>query len=133
MDFISMDEQEFRLFLCRRFEKIEEVIEEARTKLNYNSFLITRGSNGTVFVNNNTILKGSILTKSVKNTIGAGDAVFAITSLFVYLKPNPELIPFIANCAGGIAVNIVGNKEFITKEGLINFITNVLELKNGVA
>ena len=102
MDFISMDEQEFRLFLCRRFEKIEEVIEEARTKLNYNSFLITRGSNGTVFVNNNTILKGLILTNSVKD-------------------------------ASGIAVNIVGNKEFITKEGLINFITNVLELKNGVA
>ena len=36
-------------------------------------------------------------------------------------KPK-EIIPFIANCAGGLGANIIGNKESVNKEKLLNFV-----------
>ena len=57
--------------------------------------------------------------------MGAGDAVFSITSLFAYRGMPNELIPFMANCIGGIEVNILGNKESVTKEKLFTFIERV--------
>jgi bifunctional ADP-heptose synthase (sugar kinase/adenylyltransferase) len=124
-NFVSMDEQELRLPLSRRFEEIDGVIKEAFALFKYDNFLITIGNKGSIFVNKGTTFEAPILTKSVKDTIGAGDAVFAITSLLVYLKPENELVPFIGNCVGGIAVNIMGNKEYITKDNLLNFVKKV--------
>lgn len=127
IDFISMDEQELRLPLHKRFEDIKEVINEAYNKFRLENFMITRGKYGSMFVSKGSIIEAPILTESVKDTVGAGDALFAITSLFVYLKADSRMIPIIANSAGGIAANIMGNKESVTKESLLNFIRNIKE------
>jgi len=126
-DFISMSEEELRMPLSRRFEPIEELIKEAHNTFNLNNFLVTLGKNGCIYVNKSKIFKAPILTTSIKDTVGAGDALFALTSLCVYSKLDNELIPFIANCAGGLGANIMGNKESITKEMLLNFIRDVLK------
>lgn len=130
-EFICMNETELRLPLSRRFEDLDEVAREAYNKFNLNTALITLGKNGCLFANQGNFFKAPTLVKSVKDTIGAGDALFAITSLVVYLQADNELVPFIANSAGGIAANIIGNKESITKEKLLNFIGEVYE-KNGM-
>jgi bifunctional ADP-heptose synthase (sugar kinase/adenylyltransferase) len=77
--------------------------------------------------NKGEISKAPILIDTVKDTVGAGDALFAITSLFVYGKANNDLLPFVANCAGGIAANIIGNKESVTRDKLESFIKEVLK------
>jgi bifunctional ADP-heptose synthase (sugar kinase/adenylyltransferase) len=125
MDFISMDEQEIRLPLHKRFEDIRELVKEAYDKFKFQNFIITRGKYGSMFVSNGKISEAPILTHSVKDTVGAGDALFAITSLFVYLKADSDIIPLIANSTGGIAANIMGNKESVKKENLFNFIKNI--------
>ena len=68
-----------------------------------------------------------MIARAIKDTIGAGDALFAITSLLAYTKTNNELLPFLGNCAGGIATNTMGNKESVTKEKLLNFVKRVYE------
>jgi len=131
-DFICVDEQELRMPLSMRFNDFGQVIKKAYNYFKYDNFLVTMGKDGSIFVNKGTAFKSPILTKSVKDTIGAGDAVFAITSLLTYLNADNELIPFIGNCAGGIAANIMGNKENITKTKLLNFIRRVYENENGM-
>ena len=126
-DFIVMDDQEIRLPLMKRFEEIEEVIKEFHNKFNYGKFLVTIGKGGSIFFNNGTLHKAPILVDTVVDTVGAGDAVFALTSLLIKAEVDDELIPFIGNCAGGIKANIMGNKESVTKEKLIGFIKDVLE------
>lgn len=126
-DFLSLNENEIRLPLLMRFEKIEEVIKQVCSQFKLLSFLITRGQQGCNFVNNGKIFKAPILIKSVKDTVGSGDAVFAMASLLTYQKADNELIPFLANSAGGIASNILGNKESINKEALLKFIKGVYE------
>jgi rfaE bifunctional protein kinase chain/domain len=121
-NFLSINEDELRLPLSMRFENINNSISKAKELYPSSDFLVTVGKKGCLYVNNEGIFKGPILTQSVKDTVGAGDAVFAISSLFNYLKTDAELIPFIANCAGGIAANIMGNKESLTKQKLMSFI-----------
>jgi rfaE bifunctional protein kinase chain/domain len=128
-DFITMDEEELRLPLMMKFEEIEDVVLNFHKKFKHNKFLITRGPNGCLFFNQGKTSRGHVLTNKVVDTIGAGDAVFAVTSLLAYSDLNSEMIPFIANCVGGIGANIIGNKEFVTKDKLLNFIG---ELDNGL-
>ena len=130
-DFICINETELRLPLFRRFEDLDEVAREAYLKFNLNAFLLTLGKNGCLFANQGDFFKAPAVITSVKDTVGAGDALFAITSLIVYLQADNELVPFIANSAGGIAANIMGNKESVTKEKLLDFIGGVYE-KNGM-
>ena len=131
-DFICMNDEELRMPLSMRFDDFDQVIKKAHNEFKYDNFLVTMGKYGSIFVNKGTAFKSPILTESVKDTVGAGDAVFAITSLLAYLKADNELIPFIGNCAGGIAANIMGNKENITKTKLLNFIRGVYENENGM-
>jgi rfaE bifunctional protein kinase chain/domain len=126
-DFISMDEQELRLPLSLRFEDIDQVIREMNRTFGFDKFLVTRGKNGCILFNKGNFSRAPVLTESVKDTVGAGDALFAISSLFAYSKANDYILPFVANCAGGIAANIMGNKESVTRESLTKFMTEVLK------
>ena len=127
LDFISVNEEELRLTLSLRFEETEKLLKTACEVFNLKKFLVTQGKKGCTFINNGEFFKAPILITSVKDTVGAGDALYAISSLLVYLNGNNKLIPFVANCAGGIAANIMGNKESVTKEKLLDFIKDVSE------
>jgi len=66
-----------------------------------------------------------------QDTVGAGDAIFSISSLFAY-RNYDTLIPFISSCVGGIAVSYMGNKEYITKKGLFDFIEKAYNGENEI-
>lgn len=123
-DFIAMNEVELRLPMRMKFENIEEVIDKFSKEYHHNTFLVTLGRKGCLFFNKNVKYKAPILTDKVVDAVGAGDAIFALTSLLAYSNFSGEEISFIVNCVGGIEVNILGNKEYITKEKLFSFMTD---------
>jgi len=113
-----------------RFENVEEIAIKAFDSYKM-KFLVTRGPGGCMFINKEgKIFNAPILISNVKDTVGAGDAVFAISTLFSYFNANDELMPFIANCAGGISANFMGNKESVSKEKLLKFLEEIY--KNGM-
>ena len=130
-DFISINEDELRLPLSLRFEGSNELIQAARNRFNLKNFLVTRGKKGCTFIKNEKTFKAPTSTTSVKDTVGAGDALFAISSLLTYIEADNEIIPFLSNCAGGIAANIMGNKESVTKERILNFVKGVYKNEMG--
>ncbi|MEW6041039.1 MAG: cytidyltransferase, partial [Elusimicrobiota bacterium] len=67
------------------------------------------------------------LAWKIVDTIGAGDAVLAITSPLSYVNVAPEMIAFIGNCAGALAVQYLGNKEVIEPADLIKLIQSFLK------
>lgn len=127
-DFRTMNEDELRLPLLKRFEGTNEVIQEVHQTYGYRNFLVTRGRNGCTYFYQGQLHQAPILTSSVKDTVGAGDALFAIAALFAYLQPAPKIIPFLANCAGAIGANIIGNKESVSREKLLGFIHNLFQI-----
>jgi bifunctional ADP-heptose synthase (sugar kinase/adenylyltransferase) len=126
-DFITMNEQELRMPLLKRFEKLEEVMSEFQQRFGFDKFLVTTGKKGSVFYNNGAVYEAPLLIESVVDTVGAGDALFAIVSLLAHSKAHGELMPFIANCAGGVKVQYMGNKESVTKDKLLGFVKEIYE------
>jgi bifunctional ADP-heptose synthase (sugar kinase/adenylyltransferase) len=126
-DFIVMNEHEIRLPMMMRFEEMEEVMSKFHDRFEYSKFLVTLGKGGCILYNHGKISRAPILTNNLVDTVGAGDAVFAVTSLLAYLDINDGVMPFIANCAGGVGVNIIGNKESVSKNKLLSFIREIYD------
>lgn len=122
IDYITTNENEIRLTLSNRFGDSSKVINELKENVQFKDILLTQGVEGCLYVRNGKIYSGPSLTKDVKDVVGAGDTVFAITSLLSYNAIDGELLIFIANCVGAISVNTMGNKDRVTKESLLKFI-----------
>lgn len=126
-DFIIMNEEELRLPLMQRFEEMQYVVKEFHKRFKYNKFLVTQGKHGCIFFNRGKIYKAPVVAHQVVDTVGAGDAVFALASLLSYINVDDRLLPFISNCAGAIKAGYMGNKESVTKEKLLSFVKDIYE------
>lgn len=124
LNYATMDIQELMYAVSDRFSNVKVLMKNLADKTGFNKFLVTMGKDGSDYFNNGLQTFAPAFITRPQDTVGAGDAVFSITSLFAYCD-NDEIIPFIANCVGGIAVSYMGNREYITKEGLLNFIEEV--------
>jgi rfaE bifunctional protein kinase chain/domain len=120
--FLSMDGMELRFAVGERSEDFLSLIKKLNEMKGYNNFLVTLGKLGVAYFKNGEIIECPAFISNVTDVVGAGDAVLSITSLLQCKGINQEFIPFIANCVGGVAVNIMGNARSVTKEDILGFI-----------
>lgn len=120
--FMTMDGTELKFAVGDRFSDYSVMINKLHQRKGFNRFLVTLGKEGVAYYQDGTITYAPSLVSKVTDVVGAGDAVFSITSLLAYSQAPKELLTFVANCVGGIKVSIMGNKESITKERLLQFI-----------
>ncbi len=96
--------------------------------LNCQYFTVTLGRKGcAIYSNNDRYVKIPSFTKKVVDRVGAGDAFFAVTSLTAAQKAPAELVGFIGNIVGSLAVKVIGNKKAINKQSTEKFITSILK------
>ena len=67
-----------------------------------------------------------IFSSKVVDTIGAGDAYFAFTAPLALRGVPLDLVSFVGNAAGAIAVKIVGNRRPVEKGELLEFVATLL-------
>ena len=126
-DFVCIHEGELRMDYRSRVSNVEDLVLDLSKRLNCNSILITRGSNGTLTYNQEEgFATCPAFATKIVDRLGAGDAVFAITSLLAVQKAPPEVINFVGNTVGSQAVMIVGNQKSINKSQLFNAIGSLL-------
>jgi rfaE bifunctional protein kinase chain/domain/rfaE bifunctional protein nucleotidyltransferase chain/domain len=127
-DFISVSEKEIRLEVRSRRRELDDIISEVSSKLGCERILITRGKSGCLaFGKQEGLFHIPAFTIHVVDRIGAGDAVFSVTSLAVAQKAPMELVGFIANCVGAEAVGIVGNRSYLQREPLLKHVESMLK------
>ena len=68
-----------------------------------------------------------IFSSRVVDTVGAGDAFFAYTAPCFANGFPLDLVSFIGNAVGALAVQIVGNKKSVEKHELLEFIHTILK------
>jgi sugar/nucleoside kinase (ribokinase family) len=68
-----------------------------------------------------------VFSREVVDSIGAGDAFLALTAPVAALTADPELVGFVGNAVGALAVRIVGNKEPVDQVSLFKFLTTLLK------
>lgn len=128
VDYACIDEPELKLACQDHLGETKDLMKKCYEILNSRTITVTRGHKGsTVYNSKYGYADVPVLSTKVVDTIGAGDAFFAITSALDLLKFTPVEIGFIGNCVGALAVQIVGNREPIEKQRLYKFITAILK------
>jgi sugar/nucleoside kinase (ribokinase family) len=117
-----------RLAAQERFEDIEKVARGMFDELNTDCLVVTLGKKGAIAVNRDRdISRTPIFSSKVVDTVGAGDAVFAFTAPCFVRGAPLEMVTFIGNAVGALAVQIVGNKKPVEKFELLEFINALLK------
>jgi sugar/nucleoside kinase (ribokinase family) len=128
-DYICIDELELRWATGERFEEISDLIGRIVKLLKSKSMIVTCGHRGSIAHNSGTeqFFKIPVFSGRVIDPVGAGDAFLAVTSPCVAKGLPIDLVGFIGNAVGAIAVTIVGNKSSVEPEQLFNFIRTLLK------
>jgi bifunctional ADP-heptose synthase (sugar kinase/adenylyltransferase) len=122
-DYVCIDEEETRMACRDRLTSIETLLPGLAETLDAKTVTVTRGHHGSTTWNRGGAMATiPILSRQVIDTIGAGDAYLSITAPCVAAGFSPELVGFIGNAVGALAVRIVGNKTSVAPEGLFEFI-----------
>ncbi len=126
--YVCLDESELRLAAQERFAAIEEIAKHFSKILNTGYLVVTLGKRGSLGVNRNHELNRTpIFSSKVVDTIGAGDAFFSFTAPYFAQGLPLDLVSFIGNAVGALAVQIVGNKKPVEKYELLEFIHALLK------
>lgn len=126
-DYISIDEKELRLPFGDNYGKVEPLIEKLKAITHAGLIQITLGQEGSVLYYDNKFAKAPAFASAVKDSVGAGDAVLSVTALCALKKVSPEVIAFVGNSVGSLAVEIIGNEHPVYKKDLTKFVKHLLK------
>ena len=128
-DYICIDAPEARLAATDKFSDIATVIENGlHGEIDCDNIIVTHGSFGCYpFSVKTGVSRVPAFTKTVVDTVGAGDAFLTITAPLVAAGGNIEDVAFIGNAAGAIKVGIVGHRSSVEKAPLVKFVTALLK------
>lgn len=126
-DFVCLDETEARYATQNRFGDIDIIAKNILQSINADHLIVTLGKKGSVGIDKSgEINKTPIFSTKVIDTVGAGDAFFAFSApCFAHGMPL-DLVSFVGNAVGALAVQIVGNKKAVEKHELLEFIHGIL-------
>jgi len=126
--YVCIDEDEARMAQRDRYGRLEDVIQRVAGELECPLMTVTRGHHGSfTYQRGHGVSRVPVLSREVVDTIGAGDAYLAITAPCAAAGFPPELIGFIGNAVGALAVKILGNQQPVTPEMLYASVRDLLQ------
>ncbi len=127
-DFVCLDEPELRLVAQDKHANIEDIAAKIARSINANHLIVTLGKKGSFGITQeNEINRTPVFSSKIIDTVGAGDAFFAFTSLCFARNMPLDMVSVIGNAAGALAVQIVCNKKSVEKHELLEFIHTILK------
>ena len=127
-DYVCIHEGELRIDRRNRNDDVEELLYELSKQLKCQTVMVTRGSKGNLlFREGEGVINSPAFAVKIVDRVGAGDAVFALTSLMAAREAPVDLIGFIGNLIGAEAVTIIGNKNVVSYSQLNKSINSLLK------
>ena len=123
----TLDEKELRLACPALAENEKEALRKLDTHLGTEGWL-TRGSAGACCFQEGVFHSCPAFTLMVKDTVGAGDAFYAISGLYAAAGVPHEACMFMGNIAGALGANIVGNKEAVEKVNVLKYANTLMNV-----
>jgi rfaE bifunctional protein nucleotidyltransferase chain/domain len=127
-DIFVVDERELRLAFGQALTMKEKLLNKLTTKLGAKSSWVTVGAEGAIGKCDKQLVRCPALTLKVKDTVGAGDAFYSLASLSAATGVPIDIATLIANTAGAIKTNVIGNKESVQKVDMLKFISTILNV-----
>jgi rfaE bifunctional protein kinase chain/domain/rfaE bifunctional protein nucleotidyltransferase chain/domain len=127
-DYVCIANRELQLNFRQKHISTIEQVKQLMQEFDYKNVVVTSGVKGSISCKKGEEINITpAFATSVKDRVGAGDAVLAVTSLFVAQHAPAEMVGFIGNVVGSEAVNIMGNKSFIEKIPLMKHIVHLMK------
>lgn len=129
VNYVCVDNTEARLAVQEKHADIELIVSSILPqRLNCDKVIVTQGKRGClVYDQGKPIYKLHALTKSIVDTVGAGDAFFALTAPLVAVGTPMKIVGFLGNAIGALKVGVVGHRSSIDQVELTKFITAILK------
>jgi len=125
---VCIDELELRFAAHDKFSDLRELAKKVYTQMGCEHIIATRGAYGSLcYSSRDGFHETPAFSYRVVDAIGAGDAFFAfIAPCFAKGMPQ-ELVSFIGNAVGSLAVQIICNREPVRTVDLVKFMTRLLK------
>ena len=128
-DFVCIDAPEARLAVTDKLSPIEEVIGKLLPqKIQCSKFIVTHGKHGCMTHERGDIVHTiPAVTKTVVDTVGAGDAFLSVTAPLVAMGAPLHEVGFIGNIIGALKVAIVGHQKSVEKVDVLKSLKALLK------
>ncbi|MDQ7834818.1 MAG: PfkB family carbohydrate kinase [Humidesulfovibrio sp.] len=126
-DFVSLAEPEIRLDCRDLTSPLRPLIERAALRIGSKKFAVTTGKKGSIMHEPEDFVEVPAFATRVVDRVGSGDAFLSVASLAACLGVPGELVAFLGNIVGGLAVGVIGNQKSIEKSAVQKFITSLLK------
>jgi sugar/nucleoside kinase (ribokinase family) len=127
-DFICISEDELRHDCRSRRQDLRKLTQQVAERLSCKRVIITRGREGCLsFDREHGFFEAPAFTSHIVDRVGAGDAVFALTSLCVAQKAPMDVAAFAASIVGAQAVGMVASQRSIQRVPLFKHIETILK------
>jgi sugar/nucleoside kinase (ribokinase family) len=126
-DYICIDEPELRLAVADRGGDLPTLMARVAKRLNCQKVSITRGAHGTIaYSAKEGFFEVPVFSNKVIDTVGAGDAYLSVTAPCVADGFSMDVVGFVGNVVGSLAVQIVGNRSPVDPVAIYKSLTAML-------
>jgi rfaE bifunctional protein kinase chain/domain len=127
-DYLCISEKELRLEARTRTKDLRMIVAQTAERLACQRVLVTRGDQGCLcYRKGEGFCTVPAFTQRIVDRVGAGDAVLAVTSPCAAANMPMELIGFVGNAVGSLAVETVGLRNIVAKSTLVDRIGSLLD------
>jgi len=128
-DFICVDEPEMRLAASDKHGAVEDLLSKTACAIGASRAIVTLGARGSLAYDReqNKFYKTPVLSTKVVDRVGAGDAYFSLAAPLIASAAPLDMVGFLGNIAGAIAVTIVGNRESVRPEAVTRFAQTLMK------
>lgn len=121
--YLCMAEHEIRLEMRDLTGKIRLMMDRLARKMKCRKIAVTRGLKGCMILDNaGGFVQVPSFSQKVVDRVGAGDALFAVTAMAAVQEAASEIVGFLGNAAGSLAVEMMGNQQPITRPDVAHMI-----------
>ncbi len=128
-DYVCIDAPEARLAVGEKFSDIRRIVSKSLpSRIDCDRFIVTHGKHGCyAYARGRDVVMVPAFTKTVVDTVGAGDAFFAVTAPLVAAGGDITHVATIGNAVGSIKVGIVGHRSAVDKVPVVKYLTALMK------
>lgn len=127
-DCVCVDELELRFATHDKSSDLRVLAKKVYQEIGCRQIIATRGPRGSLcYGGNGGFHEAPALSQHVIDKVGAGDAFYAFVAPCFSAGMPQDLVSFIGNAVGALAVQIICNREPVNYVNLVKFMTRLLK------
>lgn len=128
VDYVCLNGGEVGLELRRRHLTMNELVPQLRERTGASRAVVTEGSKGLASCDRDgNVSHAPAFAQVIRDRVGAGDALFATTSLLFAVGAPSDISGFYGNLAGASSVSELGNRSHVSAVNLMRHATALLK------